>query len=328
MSKWESAIERVGRTVARPRMGYTGRVRSQGREAERIARAVLNASCRPDAVLVSTFWWEKVKNFGDLLTPYLLRDCGIVPVLTPPAQADLVGVGSLVQHLPPDFGGALWGTGLVHDRRTELPDATCLALRGDLTRDRMGSPHVDALGDPGLLVSRRVRRPGVSYDVGVVAHYVHADDEWLHDLVSGHPDHANTVLPIDVAQRPSAVARQVASCRAIVSTSLHGVITADAFGIPAAWIRMPRSLYGGDFKFHDHESVVRPSGARDIDAADVSSLAQVAAAARPADMAAVERAQDGLIAAAARIPDVVRHRRVPTWQIPLTGRGSVVHTHV
>lgn len=135
------------------RFGYTGRARRGWRETERVARAMAHPACRPRAVLVPTFWWEKVKNFGDLLTPYLLRRYGIVPVLAPAQDAELVGVGSLVQHLPADFEGALWGTGLVWDAPVDLPGAQCLALRGELTRDRLGSPRVDALGDPGLLLS-------------------------------------------------------------------------------------------------------------------------------------------------------------------------------
>ncbi|WP_284302783.1 hypothetical protein [Mobilicoccus caccae] len=69
MGLWESTVGRVERASGGQRFGYTGRVRSQGREAERVVRAVLNPSCRPEAVLVPTYWWEKVKNFGDLLTP-------------------------------------------------------------------------------------------------------------------------------------------------------------------------------------------------------------------------------------------------------------------
>lgn len=303
-------------------------MRSQGREAERIVRAVLHPACRPEAVVVPTFWWEKVKNFGDLLTPHLLREVGIVPVLTPPGEAALVGVGSLVQHLPGGVSGTLWGTGLVEGRRIDLSGATTLALRGELTRDRLGSPPVDALGDPGLLLCRTVRRPGASYDVGVVSHYAHADDPWLAGLVEDHPDHASTVLPIDVAQSPAAVARQVASCRVIVSTSLHGVITADSFGVPAVWVHMSTPLYGGDFTFHDHETVVRPRRPRGVDACEISSLAELAARAVPADDAAVRRAQERLLAAARRIPEVTAHRAVPTWRVPWDGRGRPVHAHV
>ncbi|WP_168583476.1 polysaccharide pyruvyl transferase family protein [Gephyromycinifex aptenodytis] len=311
--------------VTRERLGYTGRARTCLREAERVLRATTHPACRHGAIVVPTFWWEKVKNFGDLLTPYLLRDFGIVPALSPPRQARLVGVGSLIQHLPTDFEGALWGSGLVADERVDLPGATCLALRGELTRDRLGNPRVSALGDPGLLLGAKVRRPGVCFDVGVVPHYVHADDAWLRGLVAQYP---GTVRVIDVKQSPRAVARAVASCRTIVSTSLHGVITADSFGIPVTWVRMPRELAGGDFKFADHESVVRPARSRGVEAAEVESLHELVARALPADNAKVQRACADLRSAAMRIEEVVQHRQVRAWQVPRYGRGRPVHNVV
>lgn len=324
MGLWESTVERIENVTEGKKLGYTGRVRSQGREAERIVRAVLNPACRPDAVLVSTYWWERVKNFGDLLTPHLLRDLGIVPVLTPPAEADLIGVGSLIQHLPADSTATLWGTGLIRDEPVDLPGITTLALRGELTRDRLGSPQVEALGDPGLLISDTISRPGITHEVGFVVHYAHVDDPWVEAMIEGH----DGVLVIDVAQSPAAVARQVASCRAIVSTSLHGVITADSLGVPASWVRMPRALVGGEFKFRDHETVVRPAGDRSADSSEVASLAELVARALPADASAVVRAQEGLRVAARRIPEVTPSRRVPTWQVPTHGRGRPVHPYV
>lgn len=292
---------------------YTGRVRRAGRATQRSGRALTSPSLYPRATVVPTFWWEEVKNFGDLLTPYFLPQWNIVPVLTPARDAALVGVGSLVQHLPEDFGGTLWGSGLIHDRTVELPDATTLALRGELTRARMGDPAVMALGDPGLLIERRVRRQQVRWDVGVVPHYVHREDERLRELVEQFD---GTVTIVDVQQHPAAVAREIARCRVVLTTSLHGLIFADSFGIPAAWLVMPRELYGGDFKFHDHESVVRPARARRLRLEEVESLRQVQSLAVTADPARVARSCDDLVAAARRIPEVTRHERLAPLQVP------------
>ncbi len=304
------------------RFGYTGRARRGLREAERVARAVASPHCRPGAVVVRALWWEKVKNFGDLLTPYLLRELGIVPVLTSVEDADLVGVGSLVQHLPSDYGGTLWGCGLIMDRAYPLPAATCLALRGELTRDRLGSPQVDALGDPGLLVSERVRRVGICHDVGLVPHYAHRDDPRLAGLVTGH---GSGVTVIDVQARPQTVARRIASCRVIVTTSLHGLVVADSFGIPAVWLRLSKSLYGGDFKYRDHETVARPSRTRGLDLEEVDSLSSAMTAAVPADETSVTRARERLTAAARRIPEVTEHVVLPPWQVVRRAWGRPVH---
>lgn len=181
------AARGLGGTRLAGKGSYTGRLRRGARATQRSVRALVTPSLYPRAVVVPTFWWERVKNFGDLLTPYLLPEWNVVPVLTPAGEAALVGVGSLIQQLPSDFAGALWGSGLVQDRRVELPGATALALRGELTRDRMGNPSVVALGDPGLLIRRRIRRQQPRWDVGVVPHYVHREDPGLRKLVHGFP---------------------------------------------------------------------------------------------------------------------------------------------
>jgi len=41
-------------------------------------------------------------------------------------------------------------------------------------------------------------------------------------------------------------------CRKIVSSSLHGIIIAETFGIPTAWLRCSDKIVGGEFKYHDY----------------------------------------------------------------------------
>ena len=62
------------------------------------------------------------------------------------------------------------------------------------------------------------------------------------------------VTVINVRRHPSAVIRDIASCGAILSSSLHGLVVADSYGIPAAWTSGSPPLTGGDFKFQDYAS--------------------------------------------------------------------------
>jgi hypothetical protein len=41
----------------------------------------------------------------------------------------------------------------------------------------------------------------------------------------------------------------------VLSSSLHGLIAADALGVPNAWIGLSDALRGGDFKFRDYYGV-------------------------------------------------------------------------
>src|SRR5699024_10245514 len=56
------------------------------------------------------------------------------------------------------------------------------------------------------------------------------------------------------------VVAQIANASSIVSTSLHGLIIAQAYGVPWIWLRViDQELIGGDFKFKDFFSTVDES---------------------------------------------------------------------
>ena len=54
------------------------------------------------------------------------------------------------------------------------------------------------------------------------------------------------------------VIEDICCCEAIVSSSLHGLIIADTYGIPNARVKFSDNVTGGDFKYDDYfESVSR-----------------------------------------------------------------------
>ena len=238
---------------------YDSVPRRRARAVRRLATALMEPKVYPLARVVPAFWWDGHANFGDALTPWLLPKYGIVPVLTTPGRARLAGIGSILEQLPPDFSGAVFGSGLLRGRPVRLPKARFVAVRGPLTRHLLGIDVPVALGDPGLLVGRHSRRSHERWTLGVVPHGIHQGNRDVGALVARYPREVNL---IDVARPPSLVLRDIARCGAVLSTSLHGLIVADAFGIPAAWARLDPDLWGSDFKFRDHEAVVTPGRSR------------------------------------------------------------------
>ncbi len=110
------------------------------------------------------------------------------------------------------------------------------------------------LGDPGILADRLVDGPvSTRYTLGVVPHYKDADDPTMRAIAA-----LPGVRLIDVAWTPEEVAREVAACEVVVSSSMHGLIFADALGVPNARLKVSDKLVGGDFKFRDYCSAFGP----------------------------------------------------------------------
>jgi hypothetical protein len=278
------------------------------RAARRLAQAALVPEVWRHGRVVPAYWWDGHPNFGDDLTPWLLPAYGVVPVHRMPQHARLVGVGSVLEFLPPEFDGVVWGSGLMSDAPHALPHARVLAVRGVLTRDRIGATGETAFGDPGLLVSRRTRRPAPRWEVGFVPHGHHRSHTGFAAVAAATPGSR----VVNVHQGARRTVREIAACRLVVTTSLHGLVTADAFGIPAVWTTLDPPLSGGDFKFRDYESVVTPGRTRQVLWQDGIVPAELATAAWSADAETVAHLADGLERAIGRLDDEVRGlRRFP-----------------
>jgi hypothetical protein len=281
------------------------------RAARRLAQSALVAEVWRRGHVVPAYWWDGHPNFGDDLTPWLLPAYGVVPLHRLPQHALLAGVGSVLEFLPPEFDGAIWGSGLMSDAPHPLPRARVLAVRGALTRDRIGATGEVPLGDPGLLVSSRIHRPAARWDVGFVPHGHHRSHVGFAALAASPGSRT-----VNVHQSARRAVREIAACRMIITTSLHGLVTADAFGIPAAWTTLDPPLGGGDFKFRDYESAVTPGRTRHVPWTEGLPLAEFISSAWSADADHVAHLADGLVRAIGRLTDELpRLRRFPLGAI-------------
>lgn len=197
---------------------------------------------------IDVFWFRRRPNFGDAIAPRLVAQfAGANAVWTPPRWAEAVVIGSVAGRIARGYRGIVVGVGKIEETMSlDLSGARVLGLRGELTRRDSGVRGEIALGDSGLLAAALLgERPSSAFSLGVVPHYRD------HDLVARHPD----AEVIDVGADPVEVVRKIASCERIISSSLHGLITADSFGIPRMWEPSDR-LMGGRFKFADYASAL------------------------------------------------------------------------
>lgn len=204
-------------------------------------------------MIPTAYWWIGRPNFGDLLTPLLMAHfCETEVVWALRESADMIMVGSLLDQMPSDWAGLVAGAGQLHAKfLVDLPRATFLGVRGPLTAFSLGSRGKDlCIGDPGLLANELVQ-PTKEHVLGIVPHWSDIELEFRPEFKSFDP------LIIRPSGDPIEVLRQIGSCRKIVSSSLHGIIVADAFGIPRR-TEMAKIFVreGGDYKFRDHAAAV------------------------------------------------------------------------
>lgn len=280
---------------------YTDPLRRRLRALRKLSGAAMRAKMWTDGVVVPTYWWDGHPNFGDDLTPWLLPEYGVVPVHREPHDARLAAVGSVLEFIPADFDGAVWGSGLMYDAPHPLASARVLAVRGALTHERLGATGAPALGDPGLLVSRRLRRPRPRWSIGFVPHGHHRSHRGFLGLADPKAGHRI----VDVHQSARAAVGEIAACEVVVTTSLHGLVTADAFGIPALWTVLEPALNGGDFKFRDYESAVSPGRSRFVEFDESIPLHDLVARAQAADPEIVADVCRGLERSLAGLPEAL-----------------------
>lgn len=208
------------------------------------------------------YWWNKLdnggKNFGDWLSPILCEVLSGMPVVhSLPHKCDLMAIGSILGKAKKSIWSRridIWGTGLIENKKNFKSPHRIHAVRGQKTADLIQNRKISVIGDPGLLCNILVR-PGIvdikKFSVGIIPHFVDKGHPLPKILLEKIP-HSKL---INIFTDPIKFIKQVASCDVILSSCLHGLITADSLEIPNAWIRLSDNLRGGGFKFQDYYSV-------------------------------------------------------------------------
>ncbi|MEQ1493154.1 MAG: polysaccharide pyruvyl transferase family protein [Terricaulis sp.] len=238
---------------------------------------------------INAYWWADKPNFGDALTPLLLQSFGFEVIRTEPESADVCVIGSVLQRLE-SFRGAVIGSGFISDGEPfALPSARLLALRGPLSAARAGlTPN--AYGDAGLLAPRLFSSPSprAQMRIGVIPHYVDENSPVLAVIAERH---TGAVRIIDVKQPALEVIKQICECETILSSSLHGLVVAEAFGRRTCWLQLSDRVIGEGFKFRDHYAALGVTAApRTINGAETIDQLDDLATLKSFDLAHMQRA--------------------------------------
>jgi pyruvyltransferase len=224
---------------------------------------------------INLVYWSE-RNFGDALSPLLIEEFSVLKTqlkhaykskirrffkavlklstkefntILFPWQENVLGVGSVI--CSGNAQSSVWGSGFMNDAG-KVEGKTVLAVRGPLTAERLvkqGFPKCETYGDPALLLPLWLPPAATKkHKIGIVPHWKETDlflERYEHDF-----------MVVDLRTRDvKRVVQEITSCDYILSTSLHGLIVAHAYNIPALWIKEGYIETDG-FKFADYLSSV------------------------------------------------------------------------
>jgi hypothetical protein len=195
-------------------------------------------------------------NFGDKLTPYLIEKISGKKCVWSPNESDIekyVVTGSILNW---EIKNAIaWGAGLA-SKDDNIGIKNIVMVRGEITKYRAilsGTENEIAVGDPALLLPRYYN-PKVEkkYTLGIFPHYIDTD-VITYNLLSQLPDDVVLIYALDDIEKTIDL---ICSCERVISSSLHGLIVSDAYGIPSKWVKFSDRILGDGTKYMDYYSSI------------------------------------------------------------------------
>ncbi len=200
---------------------------------------------------------DNLENYGDLLSLYLAKKLSrkkIIPI-KPPSKGfqkyffkNYLSIGSIISSATEK--SVVWGSGIIKADEN-IRRAIFLAVRGPRTRKRileLGHDCPETYGDPAILLPN-FYNPAVQkkYKIGIIPHYVD-----YKEVVTVYKGNKTTKIINLMTNSIEGTTQEILKCEHIISSSLHGVIIAQAYRIPALWVKFSNKLFGDNIKFYDY----------------------------------------------------------------------------
>lgn len=226
---------------------------------------------------INLIYWNN-PNYGDCLSPYIINKLTDRQVLYKekyrgfkgcikqiiylikhkrykeiryvhlPIENTLIAIGSIISFSTNKSN--IWGTGFISNK-DPFYGGKVYAVRGKFTRNRLLKMKVDCpevYGDPALLLPLVFPLNLEKKHISIIPHYVDYDDLYF--------EFSDRFKIIKLESKDvENITKEIASSSFVLSSSLHGIIVAHAYGVPAIWIKNKETASDG-IKFKDYFSSV------------------------------------------------------------------------
>lgn len=260
---------------------------------------------------IRIYYWRYCNNFGDELSEYIVyKLTGEHPELVKNNDLNkLLAVGSIITNKSLYTNSLIWGSGFLTEGiriklkvfpltyffsqlyRSFVTKTKIYALRGPLSKSKIESQTFGNLlndrmfvdrancvfGDPALLLPLLYEGNSNAHKnkIGIILHHIQPISAELEQKLSSAGIKLISIFR-DGYEAIESFVDEVCSCDKVFSSSLHGIIVAQAYGIPAQWLQLEESPVQNheEFKFRDYflgagleiQKPLRVSFEQDIDA--------------------------------------------------------------
>lgn len=202
---------------------------------------------------IKIFWWNDVPNVGDALNQVLfgrLMNNDVEWVPHSYNEEHFLAIGSIVQKA--NGKTIIWGSGLISNKMMPYRrPKEILAVRGPLTMKSLASNKIwcpEVYGDPALLLPKYYApKIDKKFKYGLIPHYADMNHPFFNKSV---PDDFKIISPL--TNNIENFIQDILMCESILSSSLHGLVFSDAYGIPSAHVKFSNNVFGDGFKFYDY----------------------------------------------------------------------------
>ena len=253
------------------------------------------------AAPIKLFWWNQLPNFGDDLSRDVVAYVsGRDVVWAKPVRAELFAIGSIMSYARRGAMGrkssdlpAIWGSGCMAPMDAGFVKSLQppKIVRGPITASLLDLTGV-AFGDPGLLASRVYDVPTTQHDrIGIIPHHSEVDVPKIADLVASD----RRFKLIDTRRPAEVVCAEIAACSQVFSSSLHGLIVADSFGVTNHWFALNVIHRNPGLKFYDYATVIERALPPPLEVGDIARTSKQEPPPSLAYQDGIEKSQSNLL---------------------------------
>ena len=200
---------------------------------------LFNISNRAQNNRVNIDYWEESNNLGDTLSPiiveYMLKQQGLSLTQNVSGKKHLYAVGSVLTAGIQD--ATVWGSGVLNAKlsyRLEKRKLDVRAVRGPVTRAILmdyGYDVPEVYGDPAIIMPEIYKAVPLKNrkKYGLITH----KDYILNEKYEENEIARSNICTDDY----ESFLDQLVSVDVVISSSLHGIILAEAYGVPAILLK-------------------------------------------------------------------------------------------